>query len=170
MPAAPPANNAYNAVIPRPVKPMTPLRVLFPIDGSEPTYQAVDGALGYLAGHPDAEATFLVVMSRKVKAMPEHAREHLTYDDEDEIFLRDDEVKAVFTKASGLAKNHRFAKVETRKVVGDVFEEILKAAHDHDVLVMHRLDPQERREKVRGSLTEKIARAAPCDVWLIDSD
>lgn len=144
-------------------------RALFPLDGSAPTYEAVEGGLKRLADAKDAKATFLVVVSKQLRDMPEDAAEYLKYDDEDEVFIRDDEAQAVIDKALELAKKHKFKNASGKIVAGKVFDAILSEARQHDVLVMHRLDRAEFKEKIRGGILEKIARAAPCDVWLVNT-
>ncbi len=149
---------------------MVGLRALFPLDGSEPTYKAVEGALQRLAQMKDAEATFMVVMSKHLKEMPEDAAEYLKYDDEDEVFIREDEAKGVVEKAAAIAKKHKIAKTSTKMVVGKVYDAILHEAQNHDVLVMHRLSRNEFKEKMRGGVLEELCRNAPCDVWLVDTE
>jgi nucleotide-binding universal stress UspA family protein len=148
---------------------MAGTRALFPLDGSEPTYQAVEGGLKRMAGLKDARATFLVVVDEALRKMPKDAREYLEFDDEDELFIRDDEAKSVLAKAETLAKKHK-CKSESRIVSGRVFDAILAEAGKHDILVMHRLDREEHKEKARGGILEKLCRHAPCDVWLIHTD
>lgn len=149
---------------------MTGVRALFPLDGSDETYRAVQAGLQKLATMKDAQATFLVVLNQKLKEMPEDAREYLTYDDEDELFLRDDEAKAVLKKAQDFAKKAKFSRTAERVAEGRVYDAILAEAKRHDVLVMHRLKREERREKASGSITEKLCRNAPCDVWLVQTE
>ena len=148
---------------------MAGLRLLFPLDGSDPTYQAVEGALRKAASLKDPEATFLVVMSKKLRDMPADAREHLEFDDEDELFIRDDEAKAVLQKAEAIAKKVKFPKASSKTVVGGVYDAILSEAKKHDVIVMHRMARDEFREHASGSILEKICRNAPCDVWLVNT-
>lgn len=144
-------------------------RALFPLDGSEPTLKAVEAGLKRLALIKDATATFLVVASKNLRDMPEDAAEYLKYDDEDELIIRDDEANAVLEKAVVIAKRLKFANHAKKVVVGRVYDGILAEAKAHDVLVMHRLDRVEVREKMRGGILEKICRNSPCDVWLINT-
>lgn len=149
---------------------MAAVRALFPLDGSEPTYKAVERGLERLANMKDAQATFLVVASKHLREMPEDAAEYLKYDDEDEVIIRDDEAKAVLDKAGAIAKKHKFTKFEAKMLVGRVYETILSEAKRHDVIVVHRLDRNEFNERMRGGVLEKLCRNAPCDVWLVDTE
>lgn len=148
---------------------MAPFKALFPLDGSEQTFKAVETGLQVLSGVKDAQATFLVVISKKLRDMPASAREHLTDDDDDEVFIRDDEAQEVIDQAKAIAKKAKFAKVEGKIAIDDVKRAILAEAGKHHVLVMHRLDRDEKREHSHNSLTEALAREALCDVWLINA-
>lgn len=149
---------------------MPGIRALFPLDGSEPTYRAVERGLQRLATVKDAQATFLVVLSKNLRDMPEEAVEHLKYDDEDEVFIRDDEAKAVLDKAAAIAKKFKLGKVTQKTLEGHVYDSILGETRQHDLLVMHALARDEVREKRRGGVLEKLCRNAACDVWLVRTD
>lgn len=142
-------------------------KALFPLDGSDATYEAVERGLKLLGAAKDHQATFLVVVSKAFRDMPADAREHLEFDDEDELFVRDDEAKAVIAKATEIAKRAKFANVKGQVVVGKVKEAIIKESAKHDLLVMHALQEDEAAEKRRGSATEEIARRAGCSVLLV---
>jgi nucleotide-binding universal stress UspA family protein len=146
------------------------MRLLFPLDGSAVTYAAVERTLAMFAAHPKASATFLVVISKALRDMPKEAREHLEYDDEDELFIRDDEAKAVLDKAAALAKKVKFPKSTGIVLAGKVKELILAESAKHDVLVMHHLEKDRRVEERRGSATEELARNAKCGVLLMRGD
>lgn len=143
------------------------LRVLFPLDGSEATYRAVEAGLKKLAAVKDAQATFYIVLAKNVKNMPPDAREYLEEDEEDEIFLTDEEAARVIEKAQAIAKKLKFPKTSGKIIEGTPYEAILQEARSHDVLVMHGLDRDEFAEKMRGGMLEKLCRKAPCDVWLV---
>lgn len=146
------------------------LKALFPLDGSEETFRTVELGCQRLAAVKDARATFVVVISKNLRDMPEEAAEHLKYDDEDEVFIRDDEAQAVLQKAEAIAKKHKLAKPQSKVLVGKVMDAILAEAKSHDVLVMHRMDRVELKEKMRGGVLEKLCRSAPCDVWLVQTE
>src|SRR5687767_14947856 len=80
------------------------MKALFPLDGSDATYRALERGLQIIGADPKATVTLLVVMSKGLQEMPKEAREHLEFDDEDELFIRDDEAKAVIQKAQDIAK------------------------------------------------------------------
>jgi nucleotide-binding universal stress UspA family protein len=143
------------------------MKLLFPLDGSEATYQALERGLQVFASVPKVSATFLVVMSKGLRDMPKEAREHLEFDDEDELFIRDDEAKAVVQRATEIAKRLKFKDAKGVVLTGKVKESIIAEAAKHDVLVMHALDRDERAEKRRGSALEEIARSAGCSVFLV---
>ncbi len=147
------------------------VKILFPIDGSEATYRAVDRALGILKPDKTSTVTFLCVMSKGLRDMPEDAREYLEYDDEDELFLRDDEAKAAIKKAEDIAKKQKVAaKVVPLVRDGRVTDVILQEAKKNDLLVMHGLRRDEKEDRKHGNMTEMIARAAGVDVLLIWTD
>ena len=143
------------------------MKALFPLDGSDETYAALERALKMLTPGKDHQATFLVVISKGLRDMPADAREHLEFDDEDELFVRDDEAKAVIARATQIAKQAKFLNVKGQTAVGKVKETIIKESAQHDLLVMHSLQRDEAAEKRRGSATEEIARQAACSVLLV---
>lgn len=144
---------------------MPEVRVLVPVDGSEATLRAVGNGIKHIA--TPARVTFLVVMDKKFLDMPKDAREHLEWDDEDEIFLREDEANAALDAAVAKAEGVKGLKVHREVVKGDPLEEILTAARDHDILIMHAMRRSERADKKQRSLTEALARQAECDVLLV---
>src|SRR5687767_6209119 len=98
----------------------------------------------------DAQATFFVVLSKNVKNMPPDAREYLEEDEDDELFLTEEEGARVIEKAQAIAKRLKFAKTSGKIVEGVPSDAILMEARSHDVLVMHGLDSDEYEEKMRG--------------------
>jgi len=143
------------------------LRALFPLDGSQATFDAVERGLAKLASAKDAQATFFIVLAKNVKNMPPDAREYLEEDEEDELFLDEEEAARVIEKAQAIAKRVAFGKTAGKIVEGVPYDAILKEARSHDILVMHGLDRNEFEEKMRGGVLEKLCRNAPCDVWLV---
>lgn len=143
------------------------MKVLAPLDGSDATYRALERGLSVLGPHPGLHLTLLVVMDKSVQDMPAEAREHLEFDDEDEIFVREDEARAVIQKAQSIASKHRVNQVRGQVVSGTVKETILAHAAKHDVLLMHALDGNPKAAKRRGAATEDLARAAGCSVLLV---
>lgn len=146
------------------------VKALFPLDGSDATYAAVEKALKILGGNREASATFLVVLSKNVRDMPAEAREHLEFDDEDELFIREDEARTVLNRAIEIAKRVKFASAKGIAVAGKVREVVLAEARKHDLLVMHGLRRSERDDKRHGNMTEELARAAGCHVLLVRPD
>lgn len=146
------------------------VKALFPLDGSETTYRTVEKGLQLLRGDPSSSATFLVVLAKNVRDMPPEAREHLEFDDEDELFIRDDEAKAVLNRAIEIAKKARFTNAKGIAIAGKVRDVILAEAKRHDLLVMHGLRRSEREDKKHGNMTEELARQAGCSVLLVRAD
>lgn len=147
------------------------VKILFPIDGSEATYKTVERALGILKPGKESTVSFLCVLSKGLRDMPEDAREYLEYDDEDELFLRDDEAKAAIKKAEDIAKRLKVA-AKTVPLVreGRVTDVILAEAKKNDLLVMHGLRRDEKEDRKHGNMTEMITRAAGVDVLLVRTD
>jgi nucleotide-binding universal stress UspA family protein len=74
----------------------------------------------------------------------------------------------VMDRASRILAEAGVAAPERLYRTGKPYDTILAEAHRADVLVMHRLDASGLAERLRGSMTERLARHAPCHVWLID--
>lgn len=146
------------------------VRILFPIDGSEATYRTVDRALQLLKPQKESSVTFLCVLSKGLRDMPEDAREYLEFDDEDEIFVRDDEAQAVLRKAEEIAKRHKVPAVASITRQGRVMSAILEEAKKHELLVMHGLRRDEKEDRKHGNMTEMLVRASGVDVLLIWTD
>lgn len=144
---------------------MAEVKVLVPVDGSQATLRAIKNGLSRIV--MPARATFLLVMDKKLLDMPEEAREHLEWDDEDELFLREDEANAALDKAVAAAGKIKGLKIHREVVKADPLEAILKASRDHDVLLMHAMRRSERADRKTRSMTESIARQAECDVLLV---
>lgn len=142
-------------------KPAKPVRVLFPLDGSEPAYLAMEKALRVIPRDVPLEATVLVVL-QDFKGAPEDIVRMFEEDPDDEVFPTEDSALAVFRemrrRVGPLAGRAKF-----RIVQGKAGREILAAAQDHDLLVMH--------ATTRGGFlsrgSHRLARRSPCDVLLI---
>jgi len=146
------------------------VKILFPIDGSEATYHTVERALKVLKPGKESTVTFLCVMSKGLRDMPEDAREYLEFDEEDELFLREDEARAAIKKAEDIAKKQQINGTKPLVREGRVTDVILEEAKKHDLLVMHGLRRDEKEDRKHGNMTEMIARAAGVDVLLIWTD
>ena len=146
------------------------VKILFPIDGSEATYRTVERALKVLKPGKESTVTFLCVMSKGLRDMPEDAREYLEFDEEDELFLREDEARAAIKKAEDIAKKQQINGTKPLVREGRVTDVILEEAKKHDLLVMHGLRRDEKEDRKHGNMTEMIARAAGVDVLLIWTD
>lgn len=143
-----------------------PLRLLFPLDGSERSFRALERALGMFRGAPGLDLTLLNVMQEGFEGAPEHVVEQYDADEEDEIFPTEASSKRMLAKAQEMCRQAGCAAHE-RVVRGKVYDEVLKESARHDVLVMHALDRSQIKETLRGSQTEKIARNAKCSVLVV---
>ncbi|MFO1533623.1 MAG: universal stress protein [Thermoplasmatota archaeon] len=140
---------------------MAPVRVLFPLDGSEPAYEAMAKALRVIPADAEIEATVLVVM-QEFKGASEDMVRRFEEDTDDEVFPTTDSAAQVFhelrRRVGALAPQVRF-----KVAKGNVRREILGEAANHDLLVMHATS--RGGSLARGS--HRLARKAPCDVLLI---
>lgn len=138
-----------------------PVRILFPLDGSEPAYQAMEKALRVIPHNTAVETTVLVVL-QDFKGAPADLVRMFEEDHDDEVFPTEDSAREVFRemrrRVGTLAADATF-----RLAHGKAHREILAAARDHDLLVMH--------ATTRGGLlsrgSHRLARRSPCDVLLI---
>lgn len=144
------------------------MRALFPLDGSEASYQALDRGLALLKGTPRLDVTVFNVMQEGFESAgdPELIEETFEADEQDEVFPSEASSQRVLAKAIELARKHGIA-VKAKGEIGRPVEEILKEAAFHDVLVMHALGPSSLRDAVKGSKSEHLVRHAPCSVLLV---
>ena len=144
------------------------MRALFPLDGSEASFHALERGLALLKGTPRLEVTVFNVMQEGFEAAgdPELIEETFEADEGDEVFPTEASSQRVLAKALEVARKHGLA-VKAKGEVGRPVEEILKEAAHHDVLVMHALGPSNLRDTIKGSTLEHLARHAPCSVLLV---
>lgn len=141
------------------------MRVLFPLDGSERGYAAMEGALDLLQAQT-VQATLLVVLSDFKGAPPEMVQE-FEEDTEDEVFPTEDSAAVVLKQA---AQRVRRKGLEMRLKVakGNIVKEISAESASHDLLVLHSARPAQRF-RLRSRRTKAIVRAAKCNVLLMQA-
>jgi nucleotide-binding universal stress UspA family protein len=137
------------------------LRVLFPLDGSEPAYNAMEKALRMLPPSSTIRATVLVVM-QDFKGAPEDMVKIFEADTDDEVFPTKDSANQVFVEMKRRV-GKMGPKVKFKVATGNVKDEILTEAAEHDILVMH--STSRGGSRARGS--HKLARKASCAVLLV---
>jgi nucleotide-binding universal stress UspA family protein len=144
------------------------MRALFPLDGSEASFQALDRGLALLKGLSHLEATVFNVMQEGFESAgdPAYVAETFEADEGDEVFPTEASSQRVLAKAIGIAKRHGL-QVKAKGEVGKPVEEILREAAHHDLLVLHALGPSNLRDALKGSRSEHLARHAPCHVLLV---
>ncbi|MBI4393656.1 MAG: universal stress protein [Euryarchaeota archaeon] len=145
------------------------LRLLFPLDGSERSFAAMERALILFKATPGLQVTLFNVMQKGFETAPETTVEEFDEDEGDEIFPTEDSSLRMLAKAQAVCKKHGVAANE-KAVKGKVADEIIRETASHDVIVMHSLDRKGFGEVLRGSKTEHIARSAKCLVLLSRED
>ena len=144
------------------------MRALFPLDGSEASYAALDRGLALLKAVPGLQVTLLNVMQEGFErpADPEFVRETFDADEHDEVFPTRASSERALARGLEIARKHGVA-ARAKGEFGRPHDEILKEAAHHDVLVMHALPQGGLLGTMKGGGTEKLARAAPCAVLLV---
>ncbi len=141
------------------------MKVLCPLDGSERSIQAMRRGVAMLAGCAP-KVTLLGVQHAGFENAPEDIVEGFEEDQEDEIFpTRESCQEMLEAAAKGLPVKPRLVVVE-----GNVVKEIIAAAEDHDILLMHALNKSGLLEGLKMSNTEKLARKVSCSVLLVADD
>ena len=141
------------------------MRVLFPLDGSERGFAAMEAALDLLKAN-QVKATLLVVL-QDFQGAPEEMIQEFEDDTEDEVFPTEASAVVVLKQAS---KRMRRKGVEmTLKIgKGDIASEVIAESANHDVLVMHSLR-RSQRFRLRSRRTKKIIRGAKCNTLLMQA-
>lgn len=145
-----------------------PLKVLFPLDGSDRSTRAMDQALEMLAPHPDLEVTLFNVVQEGFEDADEGVVEMFDADEDDEIFPTAESAKRMLDEHLAICDEHGVDVVHQRVAVGTHYDAILEEAADHDLVVMHALDEGQLKEKIRFSQTEKLARNVDASVLLVE--
>ncbi len=146
---------------------MPGLVFLFPLDGSEQSYQALSRATRYLAQIPGSLARLLVVSDVGFDTIAAETREGIELRIErQDVHPEVTEAQEVAARGAAVCARSGIAH-ETRVRRGKPYDVILEECHLADVLVMHSLEPHRTTELLRGSMTERILRHARCHVLLM---
>jgi nucleotide-binding universal stress UspA family protein len=139
--------------------------ILVPIDGSEPSSQAIEMALRMITMSPGARLTVLYVIDKLVLA--ELARFGKTPDHNVETELAEQGRRYVELAREKASAAGITADCEVRK--GDPFEEIIAAATSMktDLIVMGHTGRRGTTRVLLGSVTERVLDYAPCPVLVV---
>ena len=138
-------------------------KILVPIDGSPNSNKGLQYAIDIAKKH-DASITLIHVVERPVYAyyhpivIPEDVFTHLKEEGGELLSTRKEEVAKM-----GL-------KVDTLLVVGEPSEQILKAAEDHDLIVIGSRGLGTAKSLLLGSISSKIAHHARKPVLIVRPD
>lgn len=139
-------------------------RILVPIDGSQPAYEAFEYAVREL---PDATLVALTVSNPAEMSTGGTEMGMASYADE-WMEIEEQRAKERFERVGAIAEEHGVA-AETETVVGRPARAIVEFAEDHDVdgIVMgsHGRDGVSRL--LLGSVAESVIRRAPCPVTVV---
>ena len=136
-------------------------KVLVPVDFSENSKKVLEAA-GYLSGKCEAELHVVFVVQ--------------SFDDYSGFFVphmpvakfEDEMVQAAEAKMDSFMADQR--DVETKVLVGDVAEEIIRYAEETgvDMIVMGTHGYKGLEKVMFGSVAEKVVRSSPCPVLTIN--
>lgn len=144
------------------------MRALFPLDGSDAGFLALERGLELLRGSPRLEVTLFNVRQEGFErtADPQYVAETFEADEADEVFPSEASSQRVLARGLDIARRIGVP-AKAKGELGKYEEEILKEAAYHDVLVMHALGPSSLRDTLKGSAAEHLVRTAPCSVLLV---
>lgn len=143
---------------------------LFPLDGSNETEKALGLATRTIKALPGVTVRLLIVEDAGFQEIPDEVREGMDLDPtEHEVFQGSKQLRAVVDRAKGIVASAGL-KTEVHIRSGKPFDLIIEESKLADVLVMHQLRRTQLRERLSGSMTERIARSAHCHVLLIDTE
>lgn len=141
------------------------IQVLFPLDGSDRSHEAMVDGLRLLAG-ADLDVTLLCVMQEGFEDADSDRVQGFDEDEHDEVFPNQDSCDRMLGRAVERCKALG-VEATTKVVQGKVPRAILEECASFDLVVMHALDKAQLKEKLRMSSTEKLARQATCSVLLV---
>lgn len=144
------------------------MRVLVPLDGSEPSFAALDRGLALLKGTPKLQVMVFNVMQEGFEAAgdPQLIEETFEKDATGEVFPSEASSQRVLARGIEVAKRHGL-QVTAKGETGRFLDEILREAAHHDVLLLHAMSGSNLRDALKGSHTEHLVRHAPCSVLLV---
>ena len=142
-------------------------RVLFPLDGTPDSFDAIPAGLDLLG--PGHEVTLLAVMQEGFEHAPEDRVEMFEEDDTDQILPTEAACQEVLAEG---ARRCAARGIEATPLVrkGRAVAEILAACEDHDVLVMHALAKTRLQDRLHFSSGGQLTRRAGCHVLLVHLD
>lgn len=144
-------------------------KVLFPLDGSERSFQAMEKALVLLKGMK-MDATLFVVMQEGFEKAGDDRIEDFDADEGDEIFPNVASCERMLDEAEARCKALGLKHPGRKIGKGRVPQAIIDEAPNHDLMVLHDLDKKGLLEKLRLSNTEKVARQSRVNVLLVEDD
>jgi nucleotide-binding universal stress UspA family protein len=139
------------------------MRVLFPLDGSERSFESMEAALDLLQAS-QVKATLLVVL-QDFKGAPEEMVQEFEDDTEDEIFPTEESAVVVLRQATKRMRR-KGLEMKLKMGKGNIVKEIVAESGNHDLLVMHSTRST-KRFLLRSSRTKQIIRGAKCNVLLM---
>lgn len=138
------------------------MKVLFPLDGSERAFAAMEKALDVLHGS-QVQATLLVVMQDFTGA-PEEMVKQFEDDTEDEVFPNEQSAIVVLKQATRRMRR-KGLEMKLKMAQGDIVRNVIEESRGHDLLVMH--SKRATGFQLRSSRTKKIIRGAQCNILLM---
>lgn len=141
------------------------MKVLFPLDGSERAFKAMEAALDLLRGS-QVQATLLVVM-QDFEGAPEDMIREFEDDTEDEIFPTEASAIVVLKQATKRMRR-KGLEMKLKMAQGNIVKQIVAESKEHDLLVMHSTRPS-KQFLMRSSRTKKIVRGAQCNILLMQA-
>lgn len=146
---------------------MEPLfkEILVPIDGSEPSLQAMQMALRIVGICPPCKLTVLYVIDKLV--LNELVRFSARGEKEVEAELEEQGRRYLDLACKEAQRQGVTAQCQTRK--GDPFEEIVAAAHNlrADLIIMGHTGRRGTTRVLIGSVTQRVLDYAPCPVLVM---
>jgi nucleotide-binding universal stress UspA family protein len=139
--------------------------ILVPIDGSEPSLEAVQMALRIVALCPACKMTVLYVIDKLV--LNELVRFSKRSEKEVEAELEEQGRRYLDLASKDAQRQGVAAQCQTRK--GDPFEEIVAAAHNMraDLIIMGHTGRRGTTRVLIGSVTQRVLDYAPCPVLVM---
>lgn len=140
------------------------MKVLFPLDGSERAFKAMEAALDLLRGS-QVQATLLVVM-QDFEGAPEDMIKEFEDDTEDEIFPTEASAIVVLKQATKRMRR-KGLEMKLKMAQGNIVKQVIAESKEHDLLVMH--SKRAKGFQLRSSRTKKIIRGAQCNLLLMQA-
>jgi len=139
--------------------------ILVPIDGSEPSLQAVQMAMRVIELCPACKMTVLYVIDKLV--LNELVRFSKRSEQEVDVELEEQGRRYLELARSDAERQGVVAQCQTRR--GDPFEEVIAAANDlrADLIIMGHTGRRGTSRVLIGSVTQHVLDYAPCPVLVM---